>query len=681
MRRVLILCLLLVPLGTANAALPPQWLPWESWPGGIQADARLDRPAKLWATAIPLREVFAQLDAQTSVHLGFDPPGDDNARLCLNVYLNPQTPPSLREVMTQLSWVMDCGFAVAGEGETRQYLLLSAGPPVDVDALRAARDQERWRRAQEAGTQYDKELRAAAVPRLLELRAALALPRDEDIRRYKGSDDALLLVLLDPGRRASAQLITAFSENQIRQFAGSGMLDLNESDWTPQQRALAEASTGLPSVEQDEYGKPWVTGGYVRAMGSPYGGEIQLGWRTETKRPPEADRPSVPMAGPMLPAPAVGTSLPLTGELQFAAAALALRRLVGEPITPETEKEVQEEYAARQEEEDAADYRREIARLFTAATEDLSPPMRERLAKLSVPLSLKEPHSLWEVQQAVAAASGMNVISDHFYQPVRPTAERAGFLFPEGLPGASALLLLELACSPYDNEDSMSDWGEAGTFLRFRSRDRATWRAALLPQGFLDMIDRALAPSIPPAKESPQTIHITIETRPYQALAVGPSQRQLAVGRLIADGRPPGDPLRAARDQVLAGLARSQRELTFLAGFDDAQWAKLQGEGLQVAGDLSLDQLDYVRHCIREEDAGHLRELTVRLVPRPDERKPIDVRAPVCEVKQHLFSLRFLLGNDEVFAGDVVRSLEITLDLPAAKQENEAAGVRQHGGR
>jgi hypothetical protein len=645
-----------------------QWLPGESWPGGKQADARLDRPVTLWVTGAPLRDVFAQLEAQTGVHFGFDPPGDDNARLCVNVYLNPTMPPSLREVMAQFSWVMDCGFAVTGEGEARQYLLLSAGPPGDLGELWWEQEVERRRRDQEASERQERELRQAAVPRLLELRAALGLPREEAIRRYRGSDDALLLVLLQPWMRSRAEIVTAFSEEQIGEFAEGGALEFNAPSWTPEQRALAEACSGLPSVEQDQYGKPWVTGARIDVM--PWdGGGISMSWSTEANWDPEVGAPSAGSPVPLL---------PFTGRVRFWEDTLTLRRLLGEPVTPEIEQAVQQEWAARQQEEQGANEQRDRAALLAAVAGDVSPATRERLAKLSVPLSLKEPHSLWEVQQAVASASGMNVVSDHFWQPVRPTDERAGFLFPKGLPQANALLLLALVCSPCDEEDSGSDWGDAGAFLRFRSRDRAAWRAALLPQKLLDAIDAELAPRIPPAKESPQTIHITVETRPYQALIIGLSQRQLDSGGLIADGHPAGDPLRAARDAVLAGLARSQRDLAFLAGFSEAQWAKLQTKGLEAAGDLSLDQLEYLRNRL-VEGAGNLREITLRLDPMPGYQEGEPMRrvlqsAAALEVRQHLFNLRLFRGDRPISDGAVVRSVEITLHLPAAKPEAPGGG-------
>jgi hypothetical protein len=94
-----------------------QWLPAESYSGGKQYDARLDRPVKLWGAGIPVKKAFAEITAQTGVDVTCYPAGDVNERVCLNAYLSPDAPPDLRSVLTQISWVMDCAITVSGEGE------------------------------------------------------------------------------------------------------------------------------------------------------------------------------------------------------------------------------------------------------------------------------------------------------------------------------------------------------------------------------------------------------------------------------------------------------------------------------------------------------------------------------------------------------------------------------------
>ena len=86
------------PIAAAEPA-PRPWMPQESWPGGQHYDARLDRPVKVWLTGTPLARVFASIQQQTGVAIGFFPADDDNARICVNVYLNPAHPPTLRDLM------------------------------------------------------------------------------------------------------------------------------------------------------------------------------------------------------------------------------------------------------------------------------------------------------------------------------------------------------------------------------------------------------------------------------------------------------------------------------------------------------------------------------------------------------------------------------------------------------
>jgi len=101
------------------------WEPSQSWPGRPQFDPRLDDSVTFWSTGIPLSDVFAAVHEQTGVEIGFFPPDDQNRRVCVNVYLNPAAPPTLREVMVQLGWVTDCAFAYARDGKTMSYHLLS----------------------------------------------------------------------------------------------------------------------------------------------------------------------------------------------------------------------------------------------------------------------------------------------------------------------------------------------------------------------------------------------------------------------------------------------------------------------------------------------------------------------------------------------------------------------------
>jgi hypothetical protein len=109
--------LLLAGLASAAHAGAPDltpWLPGESYPGGNQEDVRLDRPVQFWDTGVPAADVFATLTSQTGVALGFFPPDDENTRIYLNLYLNPKQPPTLRSLLVQIGWALDCAWAVEG---------------------------------------------------------------------------------------------------------------------------------------------------------------------------------------------------------------------------------------------------------------------------------------------------------------------------------------------------------------------------------------------------------------------------------------------------------------------------------------------------------------------------------------------------------------------------------------
>ena len=111
---------------TADGRPLHPWNPSESWPGGAQFDPRLERPVNFWGAGMRLSDAFAAVKKQTGVEIGFVPAGDENERICVNLYLNREDPPNLRELMAQLSWVLDCTFACChGDESGLDYWLLS----------------------------------------------------------------------------------------------------------------------------------------------------------------------------------------------------------------------------------------------------------------------------------------------------------------------------------------------------------------------------------------------------------------------------------------------------------------------------------------------------------------------------------------------------------------------------
>ena len=71
------LCCAAVCQGAFAADAPElaQWLPGESYAGGKQYDARLDKPVKLWGPGMPVKKVFAEITAQTGVDVTCYPAG------------------------------------------------------------------------------------------------------------------------------------------------------------------------------------------------------------------------------------------------------------------------------------------------------------------------------------------------------------------------------------------------------------------------------------------------------------------------------------------------------------------------------------------------------------------------------------------------------------------------------
>jgi hypothetical protein len=206
----------------------------QSWPDGEEADARLDQPVRIWRTAVPLAEVFSQVRQQTGVEVRCWPPGDQNERIRVNLYLNQRQPPSLRELMAQLAWVVDSSFACS-EGENKAYYLLSTtlgkGLAQDPQAMARAWRTEKVEQRKRAVVQ----LRA----KLEEYRAAFVLTREEAISRYQESDPGVLVHLLEPSRRAMVQFLLTLSPEQLARLAEAELgMPLRGGDLSPASQAL-----------------------------------------------------------------------------------------------------------------------------------------------------------------------------------------------------------------------------------------------------------------------------------------------------------------------------------------------------------------------------------------------------------------------------------------------------------
>ncbi len=607
MTRFLLITLaaLLLTAPVHAAAPPPQWLPQDSWPGGKQYDPRLEQTVKLWATGLPAADLFASITNQTAVPLAFSPPDDDNARICLNVYLNPKEPPTLRDLLVQIGWVLDCAWAVEGEGEGRRYVLLhtsmASGALARRRRARAEAEDARSREAEE----IQRQLHLRALVRLRELAGDLGLSRDEAIRRYRGVDDEKLIVLLDPVRRSFARFLLALPE-VLERFPDLG--DGRELEWaqlTEEQRhSLREAviaSAAQMTAQEPEAAPqiPWDDPAAVAALhltvqvhpaGEGGGFCCYVAYGEDV--PPRAD-----------------------GARDVAGGLIQLTHDSRQPVpTPiDIEQEVQrllgqegdeEEWAARrgrydEERKQEALRRRaepELARYGPTSAQTVS-----LLSSLRLPATPTEPYALWQLQEWTAAASGLHVISDHFSQRAQPLQRYISLLNPAAATEVNAFTALRFAVVPWGAlEQDMGvsfpegadawEWGDAGSFLRFRSRNRDLWRAALLPPTAAGTLDRWLEPHLPsqvqPASTLPEVAVPLDPLRQGRLLeALTPEQRWW--GARLASGDPT-DPVEAYRRSFREGMRAVGGSIPYgiLAPLDEEQMRLLRGEGLVVGRDI-----------------------------------------------------------------------------------------------
>lgn len=598
---VAVLASILGCTGLAGAGAPPAaptlqfgglavvpWQPAESFQGGAQFDARLDAPVRFWGAGRPLREVFAELMRQTGVRLDFADPQKDEPRLCVTLYLNPEQPPSLREVMAQLSWVTGCTFGLAqSEAGEKSYSLLwsSAGQGTGAAlAAEAAGRQEAFR----AERQAQRETRAQSAAAMLEeAEEALALSQAEAVARYRGRNDPLLLNLLDPARRAALGFLTTLSEADRQALLADGRQGLSRdwSAWSADQQAALVQALGL-------HGKLPAQGTVSVRVETGRGGGLTVSvgqgrGRTVLGR----------MRG-------LFPNGDLRGDQE-----IALRRLLGEVRTPEQEeaarsqqREAWQAQAAERQQQRAQ--QREEAQQAARA---LSSECESQLASLTVPAA--SAGTLWQLQEALAKASGRHVVSDCFWPP-------RGFGFGFGRRGreevspANALEALSAACAGGAGgfggrfggggmapaEDLGLQWGDAGRFLRFRSQRPDIWRAAVLPEQVRVQLDAWLEPFIASTRDTAgpgAAAPLAGDVEKMSWLAGHLSDLQLRLGAVMPY-EDPSDPkaarLQALRRATLQRLGMSLPALRLMATFTPEQWQQVKAEGLRWGYDLAPDQ-------------------------------------------------------------------------------------------
>jgi len=601
------------PAGGGDEAPLVVWLPQESHPGGDQYDSRLDKPVRFWRAGLSLAEVFAGVADQTGVDIGFWPPGDENERVRVNLYLNPNQPPSLRELMAQLSWVVDCAFAYrsAPEGaEPPTYHLLSTSV---AGGAESRLEEDRAATMAAFRQQWESRLpeRQAVAARLAEYGEALRLSREELIARYRGVDDRLLVTMLDPARRASLGFVLGLDGEVYETLLDGERVTLEWGNLTSEQQGLLNACLRvLPRRGRGPNAPAGGQGGAAAAMPeigrvrveSLNSGRLILYGETETG---DADRPrGMPgaVARQLLMPAAAGELLP--DEV------VSLRRALGETMSEEEARALNraegrvwtERMRARGEQRT-----REAAEASLAGQRPLSPEAEARLSSFTLPIGRSTPYALWQIQEAVAAASGMHVVSDCFYQPNRSLERGLELLYPDREPEMTGLLALQISClSPEDpamliwgvpgDHRAGWEWHDAGEFLRFRSASRDLWRASTVPPEILARIDTQVAPYLDPAVASnvpESTVEVQMDLEEISAIAAALSSLQVEHGWRVTYGDP-AEKASAYRQSLtstlLMGVAGEVDVLRVLGTFSGSQWQQLRESGLNVGRDLTPGQ-------------------------------------------------------------------------------------------
>jgi hypothetical protein len=609
------------PLGRTAEGLPfYQWDPSQSWPGGAQADPRLDRSVIAWGAGIPLGDVFASVKEQTGVEIGFFPPGDDNERICVNLYLNSENPPSLRDLMAQLSWVTDCAFAYAksGEDEPSYHLLSTSIGAGAMSRMRGERDA--LIAALEAGAHPDMQvaaqIRSDMLTRLPELATALGLTRDEAIRRYKGKDDLMLLAALDPTRRLIGELVLSLSDEQLDEAGMHVSATPRLSEMTAEQRSrireALEARAPFARKRAEvlkEHGRPvgqWDDWAWVQhtdpevlvGTGNPTGSNLIV-------RDPEIEHEGRPyLRGfsvgflQLVVDPRWATSMSPRSQVD-------LRRLLGEEVSEEEEIAAFEEWnRGREQHEKATQVEAHLAGLTS-----LSADAEARLSSVNPSIGPGEAHALWQAQEVIAATSGFHIVSDCFSQRARSLKDDLDALQPDGAPDLTALLALKLHCAPRQQYPPFPstgakgwEWGDAGAFLRFRSEERDLWRAAFLPAHVQAEVDSWVEPYLPESADSQAAaagIRVPVDPKNCIWLLQQTTGAQRGWGGRLIYGDPT-DRRNGYRSAFRGKLLEMLREIPhlyrLLGNLSDDQWERLQAEGLTYGPDFSPPVTDEDRN-------------------------------------------------------------------------------------
>lgn len=607
----LILILWYAPAGWPGTAPPrlgqaPDGRPLYLWQadrphqGGTQFDDRLNAPVVFWHTGAPLQEVFGEIERQTGVHIGVLPPGDDNERICVTLYLNSDDPPSLRALMVQLSWVTGCTFASDDHQQPRYYLLHASKEGGALERVRWEREEQR-QALYRASLQVHADIREEMLAKLPELREALALSREEAIQRYRGRDDCLLLAALDPERRATAAVVLAVADELLEQLRPNfeNPTRFRLSRLTPEQHRLVRQAVDVylptwqrlvqPQFEEPDAQGRWTDWSWVEETDP----ELQIVTGATFFSVLLADPDRRDEDGNQSDQFRLGhlevLADPRTHGVPDPETEIDLRQLLGEEIDKEEQRRIRADIHRRRSHIAG---RRELEAALRGSYM-LSADTEVVLSDLRLPIEPDDSYAPWQIQELVAAASGLHVISDCFVQDPHSIGRDLDLLRPEAGPDVSALLALALMCRPRRPPHDTTSiglegwrWGDAGPFLRFRSREAGLCRAAFLPQPTCKALDDWLAPHLPKHREGEPNwppILVPVDVWRCARLQDGLSPEQITWGRKLVYADP-SEPLNAYRQSfrewITAMLEHVGHVCSMLAGLREDQWDRLLGEGI-----------------------------------------------------------------------------------------------------
>jgi hypothetical protein len=637
------------------------WSSSESYEGGAQADPRLDRPVRIWQAGITLAAAFARVKEQTGVEIGLCPEGDENQRVRVNLYLSEKAPPSLRGLMAQLSWVVDCAFfydATGGEDGRPRYCLMGTSMGGSV----LTRSEEEQARAEATKQAY----RRGVFGGLARLKRALAMSREDLIASYQGVDDQLLLTLLDPSRRAAVEFICAYSDWKRSHAAGlpeTSPEGLPLLFWTvgatalwseleENERSLLAKALGIPATPQ--------TDREIRCeIANEDDGRLLLRASHATKRNPIAEGDWTQLGNEQ-------TVLNVRDDYAMGSEEERdLQQLLGASMGPEQEAE----YVGRSHAELAQRVRREAAENLEWAFSSeraLSPEATRVLSAAMLPLAVDTPYALWEVQESLARESGLSIVSDCFSQQKRslqlPLSVLGRGSAADGLTATDALGASCHASGEWARRTGQEgweeawEWGDAGRFLRFRSANRDRWRKALLPGDALDRLEALVPPNGIEGAGSRSTrrteVRIPVDLRLWSGITARLDDVQVRRGGLVVYGDP-ADPQVARRQTGVAavlGVVRDNLELfRFFGTLSDYQWRRLLGEGLDCGRDLGAKQMAMLREGLLHAGyAPDAQALVERVVSVNKSQQWPGIRGAQAEPTSETYVFHFVEG-DQVF--------------------------------